>query len=590
MVNILAFPGKSSSKVTYQGAPDCAPSAALVGSTLDGTLVVARATSICLTGDWSNQELADLYRVEALLVQAGIRVSTERGLTDEHEPWFVFCRDDGEVFVHLARIGGDYLLDSSGLGIPLEGSDFTSLIDRFVQQVAARSEPDNNVVSFRPRMLHGQTVRLHPAVMLAALVWTLYLASDDLMGAAEAAEILAADGGYIPNTIMDHGAALGLEPDLALEPNLALSDLPTQNTQTGPQAASSQTPSASDRQLVSSQESLRGHQSLDGRGGLGGTFSNAAITPQAVAASLAVIAFGYGFNNTYSLSELSNINTEKAAADLHLILTQLADKATSIVVAQADGSPIGLTDGSPIELVVNAADKIAPPDTVINSLLRSDAPLSSNTNEETDAPINESGKPEAAIVKEVDRVSTEGAGQTVPMAVEEKAPAAVPVAVLTAPISLSDAENLIKFVSEYSGPITKYLVDGVTVSATLDQQNLDKVLLQINEVGSDPILGDDQKSGPDSTLVLSVTAPQSKAVPSWTFANYDDQAKKFVHDFIVDSGSLEVLQVDNDLMLIDMTALDEPTDHAFVRSWVTDDGYVISTIGHYHVFLDFGLV
>ena len=35
----------------------------------------------------------------------------ERGLSDEGDPWFAFCRpDDGEVIVHIAQIGGVYVL------------------------------------------------------------------------------------------------------------------------------------------------------------------------------------------------------------------------------------------------------------------------------------------------------------------------------------------------------------------------------------------------------------------------------------------------------------------------------------------------
>jgi len=42
--------------------------------------------------DWSAQDVAEFYRVEAILVQSGLRVTSARGLTDEGDPWFVFCR------------------------------------------------------------------------------------------------------------------------------------------------------------------------------------------------------------------------------------------------------------------------------------------------------------------------------------------------------------------------------------------------------------------------------------------------------------------------------------------------------------------
>src|SRR6516164_7030752 len=61
-------------------------------------------------GDWSQPELAEFYRVEDALTKSGVGISTDRGLTDEGEPWFVFFRQDNEeVIVHFARIGGNML-------------------------------------------------------------------------------------------------------------------------------------------------------------------------------------------------------------------------------------------------------------------------------------------------------------------------------------------------------------------------------------------------------------------------------------------------------------------------------------------------
>ncbi len=41
-------------------------------------------------GGWSQQELAEFYRVEAALVRAGLQIGSEQGLSDEADPWFVF--------------------------------------------------------------------------------------------------------------------------------------------------------------------------------------------------------------------------------------------------------------------------------------------------------------------------------------------------------------------------------------------------------------------------------------------------------------------------------------------------------------------
>src|ERR1700722_1745920 len=83
--------------------------------------------AVAISGDWSSQEIAEFYRVEAALVQAGVRVFVDRGVTDEGDPWFVFCREtDGEVIVHFARINGNYLIAAESIGPPIRGPDFRS--------------------------------------------------------------------------------------------------------------------------------------------------------------------------------------------------------------------------------------------------------------------------------------------------------------------------------------------------------------------------------------------------------------------------------------------------------------------------------
>ena len=73
---------------------------------------------------WTNAELAELYRVEHALVQAQVLVETDCGVTDEGDPWFVFCRPGGEVVVHATRFGGLYRLYSPALPQPLTRCKF----------------------------------------------------------------------------------------------------------------------------------------------------------------------------------------------------------------------------------------------------------------------------------------------------------------------------------------------------------------------------------------------------------------------------------------------------------------------------------
>ena len=126
-------------------------------------------------GDWNQRELAEFYRVEDVLTKSGVGISTDRGLTDEGEPWFVFFRqDDEEVIVHFARIGGEYVVASNFTEAVFRGRNFQTLVRElldshpYVLQHSSRS-----------------TVFLHPAALLAALVVTAYVKSSELNATAD---------------------------------------------------------------------------------------------------------------------------------------------------------------------------------------------------------------------------------------------------------------------------------------------------------------------------------------------------------------------------------------------------------------------
>lgn len=135
--------------------------------------------------DWGNQELANLFRVKHLLDAAGVICEIDRGLTDEGDPWFVFCQSDGEVFIHLCRIDGKYILDNPNIERPLSGYNFTDLIADFANLRELNGEQStshsNDVTHRVVHLRRGGKVRLHPSALLAALVWTLYLSAEDLV-------------------------------------------------------------------------------------------------------------------------------------------------------------------------------------------------------------------------------------------------------------------------------------------------------------------------------------------------------------------------------------------------------------------------
>ena len=117
--------------------------------------------------DWTSQELSEFYRVEAALTQAGIRIFSDRGQSDEGDPWFVFCRaPSGDVVIHFARLGSEYLIASETFPDVLRGHDFRALINHFAGQ--------NPSLMALPPSPSRAKLFLHPSALLAAVVATAF--------------------------------------------------------------------------------------------------------------------------------------------------------------------------------------------------------------------------------------------------------------------------------------------------------------------------------------------------------------------------------------------------------------------------------
>jgi hypothetical protein len=169
--------------------------------------------------DWSNQELAEFYRVERVLTQSGMRVATDRGLSDEGDPWFVFCReDDSEPIVHFARIDGDYVVVSSAYEGVARGRDFRSLVQNIIER--QQLWPSEAVKRGNSNVL------MHPATLLVAVVGVAFLKAPAPAQAKEptkdgakkagAAAVSASTDFTLPGEIVTRlEERLGVERDLS---------------------------------------------------------------------------------------------------------------------------------------------------------------------------------------------------------------------------------------------------------------------------------------------------------------------------------------------------------------------------------------
>jgi hypothetical protein len=150
--------------------------------------------------DWTSQELAEFYRVESALIQGGMRIVTDRGLSDEGDPWFVFCREDsGEPVVHFARIDGQYIIASPAYEGVARGLDFKpmvqDLISRHKLSPANKNEKSN--------------IFMHPAALLILLVGIAFFKTPSEAQASEVGKGEAPGAHVIKGAFLD---VLGREP------------------------------------------------------------------------------------------------------------------------------------------------------------------------------------------------------------------------------------------------------------------------------------------------------------------------------------------------------------------------------------------
>ncbi|MGF1446370.1 MAG: hypothetical protein ACFBRM_09235 [Pikeienuella sp.] len=115
---------------------------------------------------WTNDERAQFARIERMLQDAGFGIEVEHGVTEEGEPWCVFCAaSTGDVIIHVACIDGRFMFDSTALPRPIEGASFQRCAERFFDDLALPAPLNQR---------RGQ-VYLHPSALLASLFITVLL-------------------------------------------------------------------------------------------------------------------------------------------------------------------------------------------------------------------------------------------------------------------------------------------------------------------------------------------------------------------------------------------------------------------------------
>jgi hypothetical protein len=152
------------------------------------------------SGDWTQQDLAEFYRVENALIQGGLRIETERGVTDEGDPWFVFFRaDSGDPVAHFARIDGDYVLASPAYDGLARGFDLRSLVQNLIARhrlLQTQIQELNSPAAF-------SKILFHPSALLVAVVGTAFFKAVHADAQESQRHSSVADKKYVPPVIAD---------------------------------------------------------------------------------------------------------------------------------------------------------------------------------------------------------------------------------------------------------------------------------------------------------------------------------------------------------------------------------------------------
>lgn len=134
-------------------------------------------------GDWTQEELASLYRAQSFLQKSGLSVGLEQGITDLGEPWCVYydMRSE-EVIAHFARIDRRYVIAGSVLQSPVWGKTLREAIDTFYQAVDKHVE-----FSETRKKSDNANVVMHPATKLifslSAIFFLLHIDKQDAQAA-----------------------------------------------------------------------------------------------------------------------------------------------------------------------------------------------------------------------------------------------------------------------------------------------------------------------------------------------------------------------------------------------------------------------
>jgi len=527
-------------------------------SQADGTIQAHnQARNFAYASDWSNQELADLYRAHALVQAAQPGLECDRGLSDENDPWFLIGDDQGDVFVHICRIKGTYILDSAALPEPLRGKNFNALIDSFLANVAGETSEDTDIVQESAnvvRLGRGGTVCLHPSVMIAALIWTLLVNADELTlppssGSTQKPLDQGQDQGVkLSDSDKDGEAANILAPEAPNESLVESETIPTASDSLDAKASTAPTAQKDEKQLHISAYS----HALTAIAIAAGFYASSEAgnvfwkTTQALAdtsVSFDETEAGEGQEQLTSFDYLSGVITLlNSAVDL-VVFESSEDYETALRNSSNDDTNTLMASSTEAMNVSIGQQMLALAGQVLRDLAKSAENRVADTSSETST--DAASALQADIATFLDENGLKASASDIYFA--SLADAYASYAARDTDVIYYDASSLQAGLGEFGGELEKY--------SEVFESAADKGTYHIT-------------SGATPEIEGGFNSSQS-------FNEFDDAARQFI-DAKLASGDLEMLVFENEIIFVGTATF---SNDSTVVSWQLDDGGVISVIG-----------
>tara|TARA_R110002072_G_scaffold303011_1_gene491329 strand:- start:30714 stop:32297 length:1584 start_codon:yes stop_codon:yes gene_type:complete len=475
---------------------------------------------------WSNQELADLYRTQRILALAGVTTHVDRGVTDEGDPWFVFMDSQNEVLVHFSRFDGAYMVTSQMQDAPIKGDSLQDLVAEFssrVKPVTPAGQSGQNVVSIAKR--NRDVVFIHPAAALAALVWSIYLMSDELIAATPMIAAGEAEGrgptSEDKSTVDDLNSVTDHVDDLSLTSQKA-SPLPA-----GLDLAKQGTIASTSRE--------------------GLTFGASGHGAKAIGASLSLVALAVGLplpaSNAVEIVSEDGVSQKLSLETLTAALTQVkAKEASLLLVSEAPHPQQRQIDATALSDGAAQAEALDIETTV-------DTPVAFET-------VKLMHSTEIAPLSARAPAST--AWDDVPDRVLENAPSVKEDAPTTSANAAPQAAKEISFLQSFDAAFDSFEITSLDKIAETE-------LFQL-------MVPEGTKDAPH---------PLNPFQDAHGFETFDQDARVFLDFLLHTYSNVKVVNLAKEIIFIHMDAFEgnDSAQEIYAKSWSFDDGGTVSTIG-----------